>query len=48
MALLTKVVTVSELEQIENVIIEFDGYGAGIVGLIEQPIKDLKENNDKI
>lgn len=48
MALLTKVVTVSELEQIENVIIEFDGYATGTVGLIEQSIKDLKENNDKI
>ena len=48
MALLTKVITVSELEQIENVINDLNGSSTASMGLIEQSIKDLKESNAKI
>lgn len=48
MALLTKVITVSELEQIEDVINDLSGSSTSSVGLIEQSIKDLKDNNAKI
>jgi hypothetical protein len=48
MALLTKVITVSELEQIESVINDLNGSSIASAGLIEQSVKDLKDNNEKI
>lgn len=48
MALLTKVVTVSELEQIESVINDLNGSSIASASLIEQSVKDLKDNNEKI
>ena len=48
MALLTKVITVSELEQIESVINYLNGSSIASAGLIEQSVKDLKDNNEKI
>lgn len=48
MAFLSKVVTISELEQFDAAIADLKGTSTANTGLIKQSIEDLKEVNKKI